>query len=190
MKTEKITFTGLKARGWTDGLIRRHLGEPDEVAANPHYSQAGAPMRLYALARVEAAEGTVAKEDLAARRRNGTRNRQAAAAAVATKERRLIAEIDALTIRVERQPWGDVVRDALSGNRHRQMSHETDGEFLDRMVMNYLRHEITNYHAGLDMLFARVGGRGEAYEHLKDRIEQAIYDVYPELSGTETGGAQ
>ena len=36
-------------------MINTFLGEPDTLKRNPHYAKA-APMRLYALARVEAAE--------------------------------------------------------------------------------------------------------------------------------------
>lgn len=42
-----------KERGWTDSLIARFLGEPDKTRPNPHYRTNGAPMRLFALKRVE-----------------------------------------------------------------------------------------------------------------------------------------
>lgn len=52
----KITPTRLiEERGWTKGLIKDLLGEPDATARNPHYSTA-APMRLYLISRVEKAE--------------------------------------------------------------------------------------------------------------------------------------
>ena len=38
--------SGLKARGWTDAMIRDYLGEEDVLAPNPHYRSAP-PMRLY-----------------------------------------------------------------------------------------------------------------------------------------------
>ena len=52
-----ITPARLKSeRGWTDGLIKRYLGEPDKLVPNPHYRRARAKMRLYDLARVVQAE--------------------------------------------------------------------------------------------------------------------------------------
>ncbi|SRR5258708_36382399 len=47
-----ITKTDLITRGWTEGLIKKHLGEPDELKTNPHY-KSGPPMRLYSMSRVE-----------------------------------------------------------------------------------------------------------------------------------------
>ena len=48
-----ITVSRLKGElGWTDELIRQHLGDEDVRLRNPHYSTS-APMRLYRLDRVE-----------------------------------------------------------------------------------------------------------------------------------------
>ena len=45
----------LKARGWTDTLIDRHLPEPDDYRDNPHYKCAG-PMKMWLRRRVHCAE--------------------------------------------------------------------------------------------------------------------------------------
>ena len=50
-----VSVPRLKDRGWTTALIRDFLGEPDWLVKKPHYSTA-APIRLYALERVEKAE--------------------------------------------------------------------------------------------------------------------------------------
>jgi hypothetical protein len=50
-----VGAAGLKARGWTEGLITTLLGDPDLTVDNPHYKTA-APMRLWRLQRAEAAE--------------------------------------------------------------------------------------------------------------------------------------
>jgi hypothetical protein len=54
-----MTIPTLKARGWTETLIRQYLGAPDSSCPNPYYRSA-APMRLYARARVEAVEASPA----------------------------------------------------------------------------------------------------------------------------------
>lgn len=54
------TITPAKLKGerdWTDGAIKKFLGEPDERVKNPHYASA-APMRLYTLKRVCTTENT------------------------------------------------------------------------------------------------------------------------------------
>lgn len=66
---ECIGAPGLKARGWTEAMIRDLLGKPDLYADNPHYKTA-APRRLWLLRRAEAAEalpGFAARKERAAR---------------------------------------------------------------------------------------------------------------------------
>ncbi|MFI1729652.1 hypothetical protein ACH40E_10520 [Streptomyces acidicola] len=50
-----VSLTGLRARGWTGGMIHRLLGPPDRLALNPRF-RAAPPRRLYRIERVEAAE--------------------------------------------------------------------------------------------------------------------------------------
>lgn len=52
-----IGAVGLRERGWTEGMIRDMLGDPDLCVDNPHYKSA-APMRLWRLQRAVAAEAT------------------------------------------------------------------------------------------------------------------------------------
>ena len=54
-KRKTLTASQLKARGWTEGLIRSVLGAPDKRRKNPNYRSA-APLRLYFLGRVLDAE--------------------------------------------------------------------------------------------------------------------------------------
>ncbi|GFG76150.1 hypothetical protein [Mycobacterium botniense] len=51
-KIERVTLCTLKQRGWTDGAVKRFLGEPDALVTNPNY-RSGPRMRLYDLPRVE-----------------------------------------------------------------------------------------------------------------------------------------
>jgi hypothetical protein len=74
---------GLKERGWTEGMIRDLLGEPDRYVDNPHYKSAGR-MRLWRLQKVEAAE---AAPEFAQRKQRA--DRQCAGAAKAAETRRI-----------------------------------------------------------------------------------------------------
>lgn len=88
-----VSVAGLKARGWTDGLIRTFLGEPDRLARNPHYSSAGAPMRLYLLQRVEDAERIPAFIERRARVAAQQARRKAAAVMDEAADRAMIGSI-------------------------------------------------------------------------------------------------
>lgn len=50
-----LTMRRLQQRGWTPELVSELLGDPDERPANP-LRPGGAPLKLYALSRIETAE--------------------------------------------------------------------------------------------------------------------------------------
>jgi hypothetical protein len=52
-----LLVSELLRRGWTQGLIERLLGDPDQLERHPHY-RSGPKMRLYARARVLQAEAS------------------------------------------------------------------------------------------------------------------------------------
>ena len=79
---ECIGAPGLKARGWTEGMIRDLLGDPDLLTDNPHYKTA-APRRLWCLQKAEAAEAT---PEFAERRERAERQCAAAGKAALTRK--------------------------------------------------------------------------------------------------------
>ena len=85
----RITQSTLKSRGWTQAMIRDVLGDPDRTAPNPHYSK-GAPMKLWLLEDVEAAERSdefaAAKTKADKRRESSRKGLEAAATAKAVRE--------------------------------------------------------------------------------------------------------
>jgi hypothetical protein len=79
---ECIGAPGLKARGWTEAMIRDLLGEPDALTDNPHCKSA-APRRLWLLRKAEAAEAT---PEFAARRDRAALQCAAAGKAAQTRK--------------------------------------------------------------------------------------------------------
>ena len=71
----------LKQRGWTDGLIKKFLPNPDETKTNPVIKSA-APMKLYKIKRVERIEKS---ERFIKEMENISRRKIAARKAVETK---------------------------------------------------------------------------------------------------------
>lgn len=72
-----LSVAELKARGWTDGIIARHLGKPDRTTVNPYYRR-GPRRNQYSMQRIIAAEQGPARPDLerAAERRNRNRGHE------------------------------------------------------------------------------------------------------------------
>ncbi|WP_245607632.1 hypothetical protein [Streptomyces prunicolor] len=77
-----LSVAGLRARGWTAGMVRQLLGEPDQFRVNPHV-RAAPRIRLYCVERVEAAERSEEFRAVSA-----AAARRSAAARVAARRRR------------------------------------------------------------------------------------------------------
>lgn len=191
-KQENITPTGLKARGWTEAMIKQYLGEPDELKPNPYYKSA-APMRLYNLKRVEKVEKS--KKFIEAKAA-AARRKESAAKGVATKVEKAIEYAKTVKIEVPIIDYDTLVKHAC---RHYNDWHEcdrngmpnldfipadpkhSDPEFLHRITINYLRHECTSYDDELDKLFGKTGTH-EAHQILQRRINKEIRATYPQLN--------
>ena len=109
-KSKRVTLSTVKKRGWTDAMVREVLGDPDATAPNPHYRSVGAPMRLYYLDRVIAAESTeefTAAKTKAERRRKSSRKGLQAARAVREAEAAMRAEADRAAYEIQTENWAD-----------------------------------------------------------------------------------
>ena len=195
-KQQYITPSGLKQRGWTDTMIVKYLGDPDETKANPYYKSA-APMRLYDLKRVERAEK---RKAFIADREASDRRKQSAAKGVATKREKAVEYARTVAINVPRIGYDTLLKHAC---RHYNGWHEcrpdgsydpdfipadpkhSDPDFLHRIATNYLRHECTSYDDELYKLFGKTGVH-EAHDILQRRINKEIRATYPQLNDNPT----
>ena len=177
-----ISFSDLKKRGWSDATIGKFTPEPDDTQANPMYSSA-APMKLYLLARIKRIERRktwIAWQDTSAVRK------KSAAKAVITKTDALMQWLDSLEIEVPKMADKELTSLAIqhynalwSGTEKR--AHASDSpEFLDRISVNYLRHQLTPYEEHLGQIAGKTGAH-EARDSLRSAIYEAIGDTYPEL---------
>lgn len=196
-KIERVTLAGLKGRGWTDGVVKRFLGEQDALVTNPSY-RSGPRMRLYDLPRVERTEQSEAwrgwGEKTQARRQNASvRQTERMIAARAT----LMAEINAVEICIPRLPKDGLFRPAVDNRNAQSQRHaESSGRLdphtdatvdsadtaaLQRWAVNHLRHVKTDYDWLLDSVTGRVGVT-EARLLIRERVLDAIAGQYPYLA--------
>jgi hypothetical protein len=182
-----LSVAGLKARGWTDGAIRRFLGDADRTAPNPH-ARSAPPMRLYAVSRVEAVETS---DTWRAQQPRRSQRKAAAAKAVQTKRAALRAYVNGVTILVPVLQVEDLTRRACDHFNDRQLDRDgwsspasltSDAVFLTRIAVNFLRHALSPYDAELDRVFRRIGVQ-EAYDALNEKVYAAISAIYPALAG-------
>lgn len=188
----------LRARGWTDAMVREYLGSSDAERPNPRY-QSGAPVRLYLSERVEAAEG---KPTWASRQKRAAIRREAGLAAVARKrlETAHLARGIARALTADLELPADLLSKAI-GEYNRWHSEncncpsEWSGGFCDkrasagdspvflrRISVNYVRHELTGYDRAYHLLARRVGQQ-QAHELLRSKVNAAIEAKLDALPG-------
>jgi hypothetical protein len=180
----------LKTRGWSDRLIKSLLGEPNDTRTNPHL-RSGPPICLYLKTRVHRAEKRKAFKDSQVGR--GQRQ-EAAARAVGTKKRKLREAFDAITVVVPVLGWATLTERAIAHYNGRlrwdrikddylptAASAHSDEWFLNRIRVNFLRHELTSYERILRGIAGR-GGVDEAYGDVNSKALDAIADAYPDLA--------
>ncbi|MEZ0064866.1 hypothetical protein ABIA32_000854 [Streptacidiphilus sp. MAP12-20] len=187
-----LSLAGLRHRGWTPSMVAKLLGAPDKTVRNPHFHGA-APSRLYAVARVEAAEATDAFAALASA---ASRRASCSRAAAERRRRAVLAEVAGLCIRVPRLAPDCLTSRAVAHRNHRdaqracrRVEHRPAPASVDaaepgalrRWQVNYLRHALTDYDAVLDGL-AGTAGRAEAELLLRRRVYEAIGAAYPHLA--------
>ena len=183
-----VSLAGLKARGWTPALITTFLGEPDLLRDNPHYRSA-APMRLYALARVEEVEATEAYRQAVAA---SASRRQGARQAAQTKRAQLLKAVEQLQILVPVYAPAQLVAEAcahynwLKEERYWQewsapATPQSHPDFLRRIQVNFIRHALTSYETQLEEVYGKVGVR-EAYRQINAKVYAAIAAAYPALA--------
>lgn len=185
----------LKARRWTDSLISKLLGEPDETAMNPYYTTA-APVKLYLVDRVIPIEGAQEfQESLDRRKRRRQPKRSSHEVRCEAQEVRREATLEAawdLEWDVPVMEKAELIRAAChSYNDYQLMERNTfefrraqpdsNPGFLDRICVNYLRHELTDYDDNLAMFRGRIGV-AEAERIIRIEALDAIARQYPNLA--------
>lgn len=190
MRTDNLlTASKIKERGWTDTMINRFLGEPDQRKTNPHY-RSGPPMRLFALARIEATEQRPdVNEQIAKTLARRPARKAAARKAVETKTAQLLREVEEMAVEVEVLPAKEARRLAIESYNDWQFERgDSDNfafeascpDFLDRITVNFVRHELTEYDESLEETAGRVGVN-VAVSIIREKVYGAIAAAYPHL---------
>jgi hypothetical protein len=142
-------------------------------------------MKLYERARVEKA-GQI--PGWSAARERGKRRSATSATVSARKASALVEEMRAHSINVTVLPMEQLRARAIAHYNGRQAeraglrANESDSqEFLQRIEVNYVRHQLTNYDSALNALFRKIAKRAAATV-IRQRIFDAIATNYPQLA--------
>ena len=183
---DMLSLRQLKERGWTAAMVRDLLGDPDTKRPNPVY-RSGAPMGLWSEARVAAAEADPA---FRARKAKAGKRSAASSEVAAHKRADLVALAASLPVEVPHLPRDVLVRRACSSYNawhegslgYEPATPASDPAFLVRIMVNFLRHELSSYEVQLDGLLGKVG-RAAAGQVIRGRVYGAIGEAYPYLAG-------
>lgn len=183
-----LTLSNVKERGWTAGMVRRFLGDPDKTATNPHY-RSGPPMKLFQLSRIVLVEETPEWKD--AFKRAAVRS-AADKSAAANKAAKLIERVKRMPIKVTLALSGEeLLIKAIAHYNSRGPHNEredwlpatqaSDLAFLERIQVNYVRHMLTFYDRQMDIAAGKPGAAG-ARKALRGRIYGAISEACSQLA--------
>ena len=191
-RNELFTVAELKSRGWTDSLISDMLVYPDVERRNPYgHSLGTAGTHMYLVDRVIITESS---SEWLAHYETCPSPTPPAKNTVSTKQSKFLAFVDALDIQIPCVPLSRVTdmacrvynqRISVSTQPRdyyrRQATEESHPAFLERITVNYLRHEMTCYDSQLERMFSK-GDLHEAYPVLRRKILTKIAETYPELA--------
>jgi len=193
MEGKFITKTDLKARGWTEKAIEDFLDEPDIVKEHSTYHRM---ISLYLEKRVISIEKSEEFKTWIEKLKNRREKLKASGLERAKKKREeLYSKVDSIKISIPRfKKINNLIEKAIKNyndfqfERGVEFGYENtnyatinmDKEFLDRITVNYIRHNLTEYDDHIDDLFGKTG-KDQAYSLLKDKILIEIEKVYPEF---------
>lgn len=174
----------LKDRGWSLGLIRSLLGEPDEFAPNPVF-RSKAQVKLWKEERVEKAE----KHPKFIAHQHRRKNYSLAAKSVAANKRDvLLTNIGDVDIQVEKTSVEQVIQDGVKAweelgeerGDYLRIGTDADEATKSRWAVNYIRRNLVVVR-NLPTTEPRHPGINEARAMLEHKIYSSIAESYPEL---------
>jgi len=176
--------TQLKERNWTDTAINKFLLFPDGEKINP-VCRSAPKMKLYLQDRVFRIENS---EDFRRWLNKSFDRKKSAQKAVLSKKESLIQQVNNWTIDVSEHSYVDILKLTVDNYNEFKTSIEdyesiatinSDKMFLNRIVVNFLRHQLTEYDNRLHEIAGKTGIR-KAYLILNRKIYDKIAEIYPE----------
>jgi len=190
-KSEFITKSALKDKGWTEKLITIFLPEPDKTAPNPMYKKSS-PMKLYLKSRIKIIEESEEFKNLLKLSEKSKKSAQKAVETKIEKIRKYVSTIEVVVPVIKKKSLiynacrsYNEFKEMICSERERDFDFEpatknSDPLFLERIVVNYLRHNLTHYEDYLEEIFGKVG-KDIGYEEIRAKIFTAISITYPWL---------
>lgn len=181
----------LKKRGWTDSIIKKMNLTPDLLKQNPFYKKAP-QMKLYLMKSIEELENT---EQFIKLIEKSAKRKKSAIKSTETKTDKIISYVDSLKITIPKISSEGLKKNAIANYNDFESyksawdknyepnyyePNDYDSDFLARIQVNYIRHQLTSYDKELKGIFGKTG-KYKAYKILKNRVLDEIAKQYPIL---------
>lgn len=179
-------------RGWSAAMIKEFLPEPT-VKDNP-YSKWGTYVLLWSEDVVLEVEAT---EKFKMRKQAKDKRSKSAKIPVDRKIQELVDKINTYNINVKKVAEDQLIpltlKDKNSFERQKEcqysnytaeyysISDNIPDEVMERFVVNFIRHELTEYDKLCNSLFAQVG-KNVGLELIREKVYDAIGITYPHLA--------
>ena len=174
------TLTQIKQMGFTDSIIKTLNIVPTEIKPNPHNKKNF--MKLYSEEHIDSILKSSEFVNLVGKNIN---RRLGALKSTTTKVEKLMRDIDNLNITIKRIENVELLAlhqyNEYNITQLRLANVKDDVRFLDRLCVNYIRHELTNYDNSLDFTVGKVG-KYKAFNRINEKIYTRIKEVYPQYS--------
>ncbi len=179
-----ITKTNLqKDRNWSKTEIGKFLQFPDLTKPNTLYRN-GSEICLYLISKVEEVEKS---EEYITYHTKTLERKNSSKKVVETKKKNLFKEIDSIPIEIPKLLKDELYKQAVN---HYNQIHEdkfitikdfrNDIDFANRICVNFIRHELTDYDDYFEKLYGKVGNEA-VLKHARKMIYKKIGSVYPYL---------
>jgi len=177
-----ITQTTILSRfGWSKTLLDQLLGDPDirkKMHGRSNMACLYSESRVISAEKSEAfsfAQAAIAKRKLASQK------------AVQTKVANLLAAVEVMSVVVERIEKNKLIKLAIDAYNERNWNSDmpanvrSDANFLNRICVNFIRHELTNYDYSLEETAGKVGV-SVAVGKIRAKVYSTIENAYPMFS--------
>jgi hypothetical protein len=184
-----LNKTQLTNRGWTSALIKRFLGAPDIVQKHKRL-RAKWEEHLYAGSRVEEVEASA--EFICELEKSEFRRERGRETAERLK-RELLEKLATMEVEIVKLEESELLERAINHFNRRRWhktddydvfepvaSVDSDSGFLERITVNYIRHNLTSYDRLLREQAGKIGVR-ETGPVIKRTIFNRIAEAYPHL---------
>lgn len=167
--------------GWTKKALENFLPAPSRLV--PSSYNRNRPVKLFELDTIEKIEKSETfQRHLEKWGKSREARQKGAKKAVKAKTSTLLDMIEKIDIYVDLVKRVEEL--AIESHSDWQLEHgnydayDYSGEFLERITVNYIRHNLVNYDEALMNIFNKIGKK-KAYLRLNERVYLEIAAVYP-----------